>query len=228
MSKAKAKSWRNDSDGSISLEASMVFPWVLMITFLLLLFALFVSQGALLYYSSSIMAERTAFSWSNSTKDARTGAYPPGQYDGIYWRLTDDALVQGLFGLVADKGAAASVIVDSELASGQGQSAEDKLKRLGYETASVHRMGAGEMNYSNAGIKREIEVKLTGSWIAEPLSWMRGDGEAEAETTALIVEPAEFIRSFDLVRYYASRIKGAGAGGDAYRDKAGGVLRKRQ
>jgi hypothetical protein len=89
-------------------------------------------------------------------------------------------------------------------------------------------MGTGEIDYRNAGIKRQIEVRLTGNWIAEPLSWIRGDGETEAEVTALIVEPAEFIRSFDLVRYYASRIKEAGAGGDAYRDKAGGVLQKRE
>ncbi|RED54757.1 TadE family protein [Cohnella lupini] len=226
MSKSK-RDWK-DSDGSVSLEASMVFPWVLMITFLLVVFALFISQRALLYYSSTVMAERTAFSWSNSTKDSRSGAYPQGQYDGLYWRLTDDALVRGLFGLVTDQEAATSVRIDSEMVEGQGRNAENKLQRIGYETASVHRMGTGEIDYRNAGINRQIEVRVTGNWIAEPLSWIRGDGETETEVTALIVEPAEFIRSFDLVRYYASRIKEAGAGGDAYRDKAGGVLQKRE
>lgn len=216
-----------NTSGTISLEASMVFPWVLMLTFLLLFFSLFISQRALLYYSTSIMAERTAFSWSNSAKDARTGAYPPGQYDGLYWRLTDDSLVQGLFGLATDN-QGTGVEINPEMTKGESSSANDKLKRAGFEIASSHRLGTGEMNYRNIGVKREIQVSLTSVWLAKPLASFRGNKAAEADISALIVEPAEFLRSFDLIRYYASKMKAAPQGQSAYREKAGGVLQKRK
>ncbi len=203
----------------------MVFPWVLMITFLVLLFSLFVSQGALLYYSTSITAERTAFNWSNSAKDARTGAYPPGQYDGLYWRLTDDSLVAGLFGLMSEH-QSVSIEITPDMAGSAGSSATDKLRIMGAESVSAHRVGYGHMNYRNIGVKREVEVSLTSTWLANPLIWLRGDDAAAASTSALVVEPAEFLRSFDLVRYYASKMKEAPEGGTAYRGKAGAALRK--
>lgn len=205
----------------------MVLPWVIMMTFLLLLFALYISQGALLYYSTSIMAERTAFGWSNSAKDVRTGAYSEGQYDSLYWRLTDDSLVQGLFGLASEEHAA-SIEIKLEMIGSSGSSAQDKLKKSGFDTAVSHRVGTGELSYRNIGIKREVEAKLTSVWRVEPLIWLRGRGVAEAEASALIVEPVEFLRTFDLVRYYASKMKKAPGGATAYRDKAGDVLQKRK
>ncbi|MCD9024027.1 hypothetical protein K7P76_19640 [Cohnella sp. NL03-T5] len=217
--------WGN-REGSISLEASMVFPWVLMMTFLLLLFSLFISQGAILYYSSSITAERTAFVWSNSGKDALTGAYPQGQYDGLYWRLFDDSLVQGLFGL-ASGNYSTSIEIRHGMEGSQGSSAEDKLRKIGSQTATVHRLGIGGISYRNIGVKREIEVNMTSVWLAKPLTWLRGEDAATAAVAALVVEPTEFLRSFDLVRYYASKMKAAPGGAAAWRDKAGAILRKR-
>jgi hypothetical protein len=216
-----------NTSGSISLEAAMIFPWVVMITLLLLLFALFVSQRALLYYSSSVTAERTAFGWSNSAKDTHTGAFPEGKYDGLYWRLTEDSLVQGLFGLVSEK---RDVIagINSESEGSNGSSAEDKLRKYSVEPASSHKVGNGEIRYENIGIQRKVAVELSSTWNGKPLNWLLGRGEAESEVSALIVEPAEFLRSFDLVRYYATKMKGAEEGESEYRDKAGGVLRKRK
>jgi hypothetical protein len=223
----KPRLWVNTS-GSISLEASLVFPWVLMMTFLLLLFSLFVSQGAILYYSTSITAERTAFDWSNSAKDARTGAYPSGQYDGLYWRLFDDSLVDGLFGLATEH-QSTSIEIRPEMAGDEvspGSSVEDKLMNIGFQTAVSHRLGSGVMSYRNIGVKREIGVDMTSAWLAKPLTWIHGRSEATAGVSALIVEPTEFLRSFDLVRYYASKMKAAPEGSTSWRDKAGAVLRK--
>jgi hypothetical protein len=216
--------WGNTS-GSISLEASMIFPWVLMITFLLLLFSLFISQGATLYYSASITAERAAFVWSNSAKDQRTGAYPQGQYDGLYWRLFDDGLVEGLFGLVSDH-PVTSIEISPGMEGSLGSSSADKLRRTSRQTAASHRLGTGVIRYRNMGIKSEIEVDMNGLWLAEPLSLLRGEGAATAKTSALVVEPTEFLRSFDLVRIYASKMRTAPEGAAGWREKAGGVLRK--
>lgn len=219
-------SCRSDSSGSISLEASLILPWVVMITFLLLLFSLFVSQGALLYYSSSISAERAAFSWSNSSKETQTGAYPEGQYDELYWRLLDDSLLKGLFGFVSEN-EGVEVEIYSGMHEGTGSAAVDKLNKIGIQMTSSEAGLTGVLNYNNIGIQRKVGVSLTSRWLPEPLVWLRGEAAKGIHTTSLVVEPTEFIRSFDLVRYYAAKMRSAPEGSTIFREKAAGVLQKR-
>ncbi|RKP53815.1 hypothetical protein D7Z26_10465 [Cohnella endophytica] len=217
--------WGDDT-GTVTLEASMIFPWVFLMTLIVLLFSLFISQRALLYYGVSVTAERTAFNWSNSAKETLTGAYPEGRYDGLYWRLADDGLVLGLFGLGGESGAT-QVDVIPGMEGTTGASPADKLRRGAFESASKRLLGAGKLSYLNIGIKREIEARVEIGWLPAPLAWLRGDERAGAKSSALIVEPAEFLRSFNLIRYYASKMKEAPGGETEYRDKAGDVLKKR-
>ncbi|WP_378127095.1 hypothetical protein [Cohnella boryungensis] len=212
-----------DVSGSYTLEASMVMPWVLMLTFLLLFFALYISQSSLLYYSTSMMTERAAFGWSNSAKNVNTGEYPPGQYEGLYWRLTDDYLVGGLFGLATGT-EELHVEVYPGMPSGEGNSAQAKLSRYAYETAAAHRLGEGLLSYRNIGVKRTVEAKLASLWAAEPLARFRGGEQASSEISALVVEPAEFLRTFDLIRYYAAKMREAPEGKENYRSRAGEVI----
>ncbi|WP_373230180.1 hypothetical protein [Cohnella sp.] len=206
----------------------MILPWIVIITFLLLLFSLLVTQGAILYYSSSITAERAAFNWSNSAKETQTGAYPEGQYDGLYWRLLDDSLVKGLFGLVSEEeGAEVKIELYSGMQKGKGSGVADKLRKLGFQLISSQEDLNGAMSYSNIGVKRQIGVNLSAGWLPEPLIWLRGEDASVAQATALVVEPTEFIRSFDLARYYASKMKSAPEGSTAFREKAAVILRKR-
>ncbi|MFC4601020.1 hypothetical protein [Cohnella hongkongensis] len=216
-----------ETAGSFTLEASMLLPWVVMLTFLLLLFSLYMSQGALLYYSSAVMAERAAYSWANSSADIRTGGYPAGQHDGLYWRLSDDALVQGLFGMASDE-AGASVEVYAGMSEGEGSGAAAKLRKAAYATSAKHNAGAGELSYYNIGVKRRIDAELRSRWLAVPLVRFRGGGPAEAHVSALVVEPAEFVRAFDLIRYYAAKLQNAPEGEANYRSQAGEVLNKRK
>ncbi|MFC5531626.1 pilus assembly protein [Cohnella yongneupensis] len=216
--------WRQTS-GSLTLEASMVLPWVMIIVFLVLLFALYVSQQAQLYYSASITAERAAFDWSNSAKDPRTGAYRPGQYDGLYWRLKDDALLLGWFGLATGDSSSVSVPIDSDASEAQGGSASEKLARMG---ASMPDSMFGEIRFRNIGIKRTVSVQARAAWLPAGLVEFRGQRQASANVSALVVEPTELIRTFDLIRYYSAKMKDSPQGATALRDKAASVLLKRQ
>lgn len=215
-----------DDAGTITLEASAIIPWVLLMTFIVVLFALFISQRSLLYYGSSVLSERTAFNWSNSSKVSTTGSYPEGKYDGLYWRLADDGLVQGLFGGSEGKeGIRVDVYPDME--DGVGASPEDKLKKGGFDSAAAVSLGTGEISYRNIGIKRVVETSLKSEWLPEPLAWLRGEQNAEATTSALVVEPTEFLRSFNFIRYYASKMKSSPDGEAGYQKKARNVLEKR-
>jgi len=215
----------SDISGGATLEAAIIFPWVLIIMFVLLLFALFVSQSSQLYYSSSIFAERAAYNWSNSEKETQTGAYPSGRYDGLYWRLLDDALLEGLFGLASGDGD-----VEVEIGNGfggygdDGVSARDKISAM---ATLMPEWTAGTMTYRNSGFKRLITVDATADWLPAPLAWLRGNGRAAAGVSALIVEPPEFLRSFDLVRYYLQKMKKSPEGATDFSGKAGEILRRR-
>lgn len=214
--------WR-DRSGAMTLEASMVLPWIMMLTFVAMLFALFVSQSSVLYYNASVAAERSAFGWSNSAKETRTGAYPDGRYDGLYWRLKDDALLQGFLGLAAGDGAV-EVPLGSGGAGAQGASASAKLARIG-ETVSGS--VTGEASYRNIGIKRTVTVRAESSWLPGALADFGVREHAAADVSALVVEPTEFIRTFDLVRYYAEKMRQSPQGETAYRNKAAEVIRDR-
>lgn len=205
----------------------MVLPWIVMITLLLLLFSLFVTQRALLYYSSSISAERAAFGWSNSSKDTRTGAYPTGQYDGLYWRLLDDRLVKGIFGISSENEVSEVKIELHSRPVEASSNVSTKLWKQAVPLMSTQESLGGVISYRNIGVKRQIGVSLTTSWSPKALVWMRGEAANAVQAKSLVVEPTEFIRTFDLASYYASKMKSASEGSLAYRKKAGAVLLKR-
>lgn len=208
-----------DDSGSFTLEATMVLPLAMILTCLTLLFALFVSQGSVLYYGASVTAERAAFAWSNSAKDARTGAYPEGRYDGLYWRLTNDALLQGWLGLATGDGDV-SVPLESAGVAANGASPKDKLAKWG---ASMPASATGSIAYRNVGVTSDVTVEASAAWLPEALVRFRGQERASAKTSAVVVEPTELIRTFDLIRYYSAKMK-AGSDGGSLRGKAADVL----
>jgi hypothetical protein len=201
----------------------MIVPWILMITFALLIFTLFIAQGSLLYYSSAITAERAAFNWSNSAKDSITGGYPPNEYDGLYWRVLNDALLDGLFGLGAEN-EGVQVEIKGDRDASQGASALDKLRKA---AALMPESSSGVVQFRNLGLKQQVGVRASNGWLPRPLAWLRGDEAASSSVSALVVEPAEFVRSFDLARYYEAKMKKAPGGAAAYRDQAASVLKNR-
>ncbi|QGS68926.1 hypothetical protein CV093_12355 [Oceanobacillus sp. 143] len=83
-----------DDDGAFTIEASLVFPILLMLTLSFILFAIVIYQQSVLHYSANTVAERVAFVWDNSDKDIDTGAFDKYTTfdggDGLYWRLTND------------------------------------------------------------------------------------------------------------------------------------------
>ena len=212
--------WR-DVSGSASLEGAVVFPVVFMLTFLVLFFAIYVAQDAIVYYRASIAGERTAFNWSNSAKDPVTGAYPAGSYDGLYWRLFDDGVLAGWLG--TEDGQGVTVSYPSSSDSGSGLAA-DKLRTGTQPLASSF---AGEMTYVNHTLEKTISTTAYNTAVPEPLRRFNGTAYLGASTEAVVVEPAEFIRSFDTVRYYVKKMKEASEGEASFLQKVKSVWSSR-
>lgn len=217
--------FRRDARGSVTLDATLTFPIILFLTFMLLFFAIYIAQGAIVYYSASVAGERAAFNWNNSAKELRTGAYPEGSFDGLYWRMLEDGMLAGLFGTSTREEAGVKFgSADSERAEG------DSLARTKLQAASEPLAYAldGQMSYTNKLLERQVVTVADSSAVPDPLRGFRPESRLSASSSAVVVEPAEFIRSFDLVRYYTAKMKEAKDGEASFISKAKAVLVKRQ
>jgi len=198
--------------GSFTLEASAVFPTLAVLIISFVIFGMYMYQKAVVYYSAASAAERTAFSWGNSHRDLATGMLLEPKYDGLYWRLGQDHMLSGLFRMDSDEGEAVIAFpYDYSRAENNGELAELVESKLA-TTARRLEAGAvyyeGTLSYNNELLQRAAVVKLKQPLANISISWKHEQIPA-AMAQAMIVEPTEFIRSVDLIRYYAARLTGS-------------------
>ncbi|MNQ93917.1 hypothetical protein D3C85_1094060 [compost metagenome] len=214
------QSLKRDTRGSFTLEASLVMPIVLMCTMLLLFLSLYLYQTSILQQTAAVAAERAANTWDNSYRDARTGAVEADKHDGLYWRLTDDSMVQALFGWAGAE-QTSSLSLPS---GGTGDSlAVTKLRHTGQEVPSHIN---GTMEYSRNLLFRKVTVSLDRLIHLAPLERAMGsDLKQLGQSTSFAVEPTEWVRTVDLGRYYAAKFK-SGKGSGASPKEAGAALKQ--
>ncbi len=196
--------------GSFSLESALVFPLLLAMILLYMLFGMYMYQKVVLYFSASSLAERTAFAWDNSSRDPRTGMLGAASYDGLYWRMGENGMLDSVFGLQEEE-MTATVFLPA--AAGQQENSGQELAEYKLLKASERMLSgvaglSGQAGYQNKLMIRSVEVKLK-----RPLSsnWGGKSREPKTAARAAVVEPVEFIRSVDLARYYVSRFSSGGA-----------------
>ncbi|WP_046225530.1 TadE/TadG family type IV pilus assembly protein [Paenibacillus dauci] len=209
--------WKN-TKGSFTIEASLVFPIILFTTLLILFFCMYQYQNTMLKQAASKTSERASYSWDNSHKEPVTGAFAQGENDGLYWRLTQDDMLSKLFGWA---GAASSAEVSIPGGSG-GSLPTDKLSAA---ASWVPGEMSGNITYNNQLMIRRIKTTLS-----RPVSFGALERElghplqAEVSAGAVVVEPVEFIRNVELLRYYGAKISGK-YGGAFNLDQAGSILK---
>ncbi|HUC91583.1 MAG TPA: pilus assembly protein [Paenibacillus sp.] len=217
--------WR-DERGSAVLESSAVFPLVFISVLLLMLMSLLVYERVVLYYSASAAAERAAFRWDNSSRDPVTGMAPEGRYDGLYWRLGDDDMPEGIFGSFAGdrSGGYLALPVPQADAAAVDSLPVRKMKPSAGRIAFTYR---GEMAYERKPLLRRVAVSLSSSVVIGQIVRLTGRSESRVKASAVIVDPVEFIRNVDLARYYAAKF-GSGRAGAGKRAKAAAILNERK
>lgn len=221
------REFRRDQAGTFTLESTLVMPTVLIVMLFVLLFAVLAVERSFVYYRSAIVAERVAFNWSNSAKSYETGAFPDSRYDGLYRRLFQDGALHRLFGMGSRQEEFITVTFPAIPDSDQTDSRLPERKlRIG--AAALTEDMTGKISYRNDFLWGKIGVQTKGNSVFSPLRTWRGDAKTErsANVEALAVEPAEWIRSFELIRYFTSKIGGSKQEASAYRSEASTVLRR--
>ncbi|WP_338708043.1 TadE/TadG family type IV pilus assembly protein [Paenibacillus amylolyticus] len=205
-------------EGSFTVEASLIFPVVLFILVLLLFFTMYMYQKTFLNQHAYAASERAAYSWDNSHKKAMTGEYVVGEHDNLYWRLTDDRMLGALFGW-----AGADNQVSVSIPGGEGGNLSGQ--KLAQAVQHMPSAMKGTIEYQNSLIQRKVTTKLE-QVISLPLPSFLFDSGNRVLTqgSSAVVEPVEFIRTVDLIRYYAAKFKGKGGAATSTAAEAGQVV----
>jgi len=207
--------------GSFTVESSVVFPAVCLAVLALLFGAMIIHERALLYHSASAASERAAFRWDNSHRDPATGIAPTGSYDPLYWRLTDDRLLQSIFNLGGN--AAEDAIV--ELPASGDRREDLAASKLLNGAGRVPGKYGGQASYRRQLLLKRVSVDLETFDIPAGAARLTGIAGIRASAAAPVSDPVELIRTVDLARYYAGRF-GVSTGGAEQRTKAGDILRR--
>lgn len=216
-----------DERGSFTLEAAIVFPLLFAMVLAFLISGMYLYQKTVVYYAASVTSERAAFSWDNSHRDPRSGMLLEPQYDGLYRRIGTDGALASLFGMDGKEEGRSIDIPEDARDDGAGDQADNTLAKL--TSASVWMTTAslpydGTVRYSGNGLSRLVEVELRKP--IQMLPWERSwiPGEPGASAGGPIVDPVEFVRSVELVRYYSNKFSNYPRGRTTAKSRANEVL----
>ncbi|WP_438351872.1 TadE family protein [Paenibacillus sp. FA6] len=193
-----------DDEGSFTLEASLVMPIVLTTTIILMFFCMYIYQQSILQQVASAAAERSAYIWDNSHKEASNGSFQQGQYDSLYWRLTDDRMLGTMFGWSDASNEESISLPEGEISGSLPTAKLSKVSVL--VTGEIN----GKISYENKLLLRKVSSELHQLINLPPLDQiLSGGSELGVSAQSIIVEPVEFIRTVDLMRYYGAKFKGS-------------------
>lgn len=216
------KRFSTNQKGSFTIEASLVFPMIFLITILLIFMNLYVYQKSTLYYLADTTAKHAAWNWDNSYKDAKTGAFNPyeknaatGQQlknDGLYWRFSDYHILDVLTFNFSSAVSPRSLSISNNDRSEPTNRGDDLIAYKLQKASSILPVGvSGTISYENKFYKRKISVKLQNPLrMPDFIKAMFKTELVEAEASAFVTEPAEFIRNIDFALYIGQKISNKG------------------
>ncbi|MBD8500011.1 TadE family protein [Paenibacillus arenosi] len=189
--------WLSREDGAaIIIEASIVFPIILLCTLIMLFLGIMIYLKAITAHGAVLSSERAGVIWSNSNKHPLTGAFPQHTYDKLYWRALDDKLIDRVF---QGGGADSAFSIALPNTGSSGSLAE---KKLGLSAEHIPNAYKGSMEYGNSLVERTVTTYLQEPVKDNVLERLSGKSiEVDGTAVTAVVEPAEFIRTVQFVRY---------------------------
>jgi uncharacterized protein (UPF0333 family) len=191
--------------GSFTIEASLIFPVIFLITVAMLFFSIFIYQKVTLYSLASETAEKAAFVWDNSYRDINTGEYENGQKDPLYWRTLNDNMTDLVAVMLEEERASVEIDQNGNVVLSDNNSLSNlKLKNA---AGLIPRGISGKISYQNLLVERTIEVELETVFKNPILGIFFKKEIISAKATAKVTEPTQFIRNVDFIFIYAQELK---------------------
>lgn len=182
IKKCYFKKIHKEEKGSFTLEASLLFPILIILVLLFIFFSLVMYEKVTLQYKANQVASQLAHSWSSSTQDLKTGAMGESDYvtnnsDGLYWRLTGNNFLAKVGVDIGDNGLVGS-----------------KISRAGSYAENV--------TYENGLFGQKIIVTLEKQLsLPQFVTSLFGIDKLETTVSYPVIEQVEMIRNTDLMLY---------------------------
>lgn len=195
----RSGSFMRDEVASFTVESAVVMPIVILCVIVILMLCLYLYQSAVLVHASAITSERAAYSWNNRHKDPRTGSFGADRTEELYWRLTEDRLLASLFGGLGGGSGEESIRVPGGAGPSLG------AVKMAKAAERLPKGMDGTMTSRRGLLHRIVTVLYTPLRLA-PIRAIAGDRMGGSQYST-VVEPVEFIRNIELVRYYAGKFR---------------------
>lgn len=190
--------FKKEQKGSFTLETSLVFPVLFILTISLVLFSITIYEKVVVYQKAYVVAERIAHTWDNSYKDFETGKFSKEEYtskkgnDGLYWRTNRIGM-----GFVED-------------VFGPQDSVEEKKRLRAIEEAEKLISGSGtSIHLSDTfGFFQTVEVTMEVSLKVPQFVELLTSENFKVTASASIKDPVETIRMTEFAVYLKDKIVG--------------------
>lgn len=185
--------------GSITLEASIVMPAILLILFSLVFLSMYEYQKLVLLDSVVYTARQRAVTWDNTGKAIEDGFMPELGYDGLYWRIYND------FTGFAEKNNSGTENQGSPLVKEKTKEGGNFLYSLLQQGSFRTELTDLQVRYIKKLFERTVVVGVSENFIF-PDNWLSDlfDSRLKIEAQSDVVEPVEYIRNIDLAAKYSS------------------------
>lgn len=180
------KKLRKKEHGSFTLEATILFPILLIIVLLFVFFSLVIYEKVTLQYKANRMASEMAHAWDSSTMDIQTNEMTKEDYvtsngDGLYWRLSSNNLLKDKLNLVG-------ISLDSS------DLVQKKINRAGEFSGDITFKGGFFVQKVNVNLNKELGLPSS-------ISNVFGINQIGATSEKPVLDPVETIRNTDFMIY---------------------------
>ncbi len=191
--------FNKEDKGSFTLETTLVFPTIFIVTIALIFMSIVIYEKVVVYQKAYVVAERIAFTWDNSRKEIKNGSFHENEYtsmagmDGLYWRTNQigTSFIQDVFG------GTTTGVHGSKLERAH-EEAEQTI------SGAVKKIKVTDTLGFNQRVEVTMEVRLKAPSFVNLLSGK----DFEVTASAAIKDPVETIRLTEFMFYIGEKIKG--------------------
>ncbi len=212
----------NYDKGSYTIEASMIFTLIVFIILTLLFTFLYMQQKAVLVSAASFAAQQGAELWQDSRRSMENGEVNKSDTaDSIGYRVFDNLLFsnetfEGYFEEESASNGKKKLVLKMDTGTSlPGQKValigEALVKRIG-STVLKPKSTKLRITYTNNALRGRLSVEIIQE-IKVPLGGIKAffDGKdtltLNGQSTAAVIEPAEYIRNIDLAIELSKRLE---------------------